>query len=277
MKQMEEKKMRMVIYHANCRDGFAAAWAAWKKFGDHDTVYVAASHGENPSERSVAGSEVLFLDFSYPREKMIAMHSVAKSLIVLDHHKTAAADLAGLPFATFDMNRSGAGMAWDTLHPNVERPWIISYVEDRDLWRFKLPHSKQINAWIGACKMDNFHDMTVLANAGPNDAAHAGACVLAYVDSYISDMAQHARHVDFEGHRIPVVNAPFVSISELLGSLAESAPFSLGWFQRGDGMYAYSLRSRGPGGVDVSEIAKRYGGGGHKNAAGFQSKTMLPL
>ena len=82
-------------------------------------------------------------------------------------------------------------------------------------------------------------------------------------------MVEQARIIDFEGARVPIVNAPYINISELVGKLAETAPFALGWFQRADGLYAYSLRSRGPDGVDVSEIAKKYGGGGHRNSAGF--------
>lgn len=269
-------KSRLVIYHGDCRDGFTAAWAAWKKFGDEDTEYVAAKHGETTIP-IVKERDVYFLDFAIPRASTIFLHDVARSLIVLDHHKTAAADLAGLPYATFDMDRSGAGIAWDVLHPGVKRPWLINYVEDRDLWRFKLPESKEINAWVGAAPSRTFADWDVLERGGTHHAANNGRAVLAYIDGYVLDMAKHAIVVDFDGYKVPVVNAPFAAISELLGHLAESAPFALGWFQRGDGMYQYSLRSRGPDGVDVSEVAKRYGGGGHRNAAGFQLQTPLCL
>ena len=67
-------------------------------------------------------------------------------------------------------------------------------------------------------------------------------------------MAEQARTVEVEGQKVPMVNAPYICISELVGKLAESAPFAVGWFQRSDGLYAYSLRSRGPDGVDVSEM-----------------------
>lgn len=269
-------KSRLVIYHADCRDGFTAAWAAWRKFGDEDTEYVAQRHGL-PLIQCVADREVFVLDFAFPRENTIAMHKVAKSYVVIDHHKTNAEELSGIAYATFDMNRSGAGMAWDTFHPGAPRPWLVDYVEDRDLWRFKLPESKEINAWISVVPTNNFHQWDTLLNGGTHHAVNNGRAVLAYIDNYVSDMAKHARLADFEGYKIPIVNAPFVAISELLGHLAKTAPFSLGWSQCGDGMYRYSMRSSGPEGVDVADIAKKYGGGGHKNAAGFQSKTMLPL
>lgn len=276
MEKFTNEKSRIVIYHGNCADGFTAAWAAWRKFGDEDTEYVAASHGA-PLIQSVCGREVIFLDFAFPRENMLAIERVAKSLLVLDHHKTAAEDLKDCSFARFDMERSGAGIAWDTFHDGDVRPWIVDYVEDRDLWRFRLKNSKLVNAWIGAQPIGNFQEWDEIERHGVLDAMNRGYGVLAYIDSYVRDMAAHARVIEFSGHKIPIVNASPVSISELLGKLAETAPFSLGWFQRGDGMYQYSLRSRGPDGVDVSEIAKRHGGGGHRNAAGFQSKTLLAV
>lgn len=276
MEKFTNEKSRIVIYHGNCADGFTAAWAAWRKFGNEDTEYVAAFHGA-PLVQNVCGREVIFLDFAFPRENMLAIERVAKSLLVLDHHKTAANDLKDCAFAKFDMERSGAGIAWDTFHDGYDRPWIVDYVEDRDLWRFHLSNSKLVNAWISAQRVGNFLEWDEIEFHGVLKAMDKGYGVLAYIDTYVREMAEHARVIEFDGHRVPVVNAPFSSISELLGSLAEKAPFALGWFQRGDGMYQYSLRSRGPDGIDVSEIAKRHGGGGHKNAAGFQSKTMLAL
>jgi uncharacterized protein len=258
---------RLVIYHANCIDGFTAAWAAWRKFGNEDTEYLAASYGDAPPD--VIGRDVYIVDFSYPRDVMLSLYERANSLLVLDHHVTAQKALEGLSCAIFDMNRSGAGLAWDVLNPEAPRPWLVDYVEDRDLWRFARRHSKAVNAWISACRRDSFRDWDALWDLGPGRAAENGAAVLAFVDRYVSEMAAQARTIDFAGHRVPIVNAPYINISELVGHLAESAPFAVGWFQRGDGLYACSLRSRGPDGVDVSEIAKRFGGGGHRNSAGF--------
>ena len=134
-----------------------------------------------------------------------------------------------------------------------------------------------MNAWIGAVKRNSFEDWDRLNETPLPDVISKGEAVLAFVDRYVSEMVAQARVVDFEGVRIPVVNAPYINISELVGKLAESAPFALGWFQRADGLYAYSLRSRGADGVDVSEIAKKYGGGGHRNSAGFALAERLAL
>lgn len=257
---------RTVIFHGfGCADGFCAAWAAWKKFGTEETEYVAGIYGELPPD--VTDREVYILDFSYPREQLLGMANKAKSLIVLDHHLKAKDDLVGLPFAKFDMERSGAGLAWDELH-GTSRPWIVRYVEDRDLWRFALPDSKAVNAWIGLTDR-TFEAWEELREMGVTEAANRGRGVLAGIDHYVRETAKLARVVEFEGFSVPMVNVPYVHISEVVGHLAENAPFAIGWFQDSRGAYKYSLRSRGAGGEDVNAIAKKFGGGGHRNAAGF--------
>jgi hypothetical protein len=257
---------QVVIYHANCIDGFTAAWCCWRRFGAA-AEYVPAKHGDPPPD--VAGKDVVIVDFSYPRETLIEMYAAAKTLRVLDHHKTAEADLAGLHFCTFDMNFSGAGLAQTEFSNGYLSP-LVAYVQDRDLWRFQLAKSKEINAWIGSLE-HSFQEWSradvMLFSAFETCAAH-GEALLRAVDRYCHEMAKQARLVEFAGHgRIPVVNAPYINTSELVGYLAESAKFAVGWFQRGDGKYQYSLRSRGD--FDVSELAKRFGGGGHRQAAGF--------
>ena len=261
---------RLVIYHGKCIDGFTSAWVAWTKWGP-DAEYIGASYGEEPPD--VRGRDVLIVDFSYKRSVLERMAEEARSLRVLDHHKTAEEDLRGLPFCLFDMERSGAGIAWDDLRC-TERPWLVDYVEDRDLWRWELPDSRAVSAYISTVEQ-TFPAWSHLAAMPLSQAAERGAAVVSYIDRYVQEMSAQARWVEFEGHRVPVVNAPYLNTSELVGALAEAAPFAVGWFQRQDGKYQHSLRSRGDGAVDVSEVAKRYGGGGHRNAAGFITEERV--
>ncbi len=265
-----------VIYHANCIDGFTAAWCAWRKYGPN-AEYIPAQHGDPPPD--VAGADVLIVDFSYPRATLLEMHAAAKSLRVLDHHKTAEVDLAGLDFCVFDMDRSGAGLACDDL--GLGRSHLVNYVEDRDLWRWRYTESKEINAWIGSWEQ-GFRAWSLLdidLAAKFDSCREQGAAILRGVERYCREMAKQARHVEFNGYTVPIVNAPYINTSELVGYLAEHpqgdarVPFAVGWFQRGDGKYQYSLRSRGD--YDVSEVAKKYGGGGHKNAAGFTTDELV--
>lgn len=273
---MSKESKKLVIYHANCNDGFCAAWVAWRRYPDAE--FHGANYNQSPPD--VAGRDVLIVDFSYPRNILLQMHKVAASLRVLDHHKTAQADLEGLAFCLFDMNRSGAGLAWDELMESQDglmtklpRPWVVDAVEDRDLWRWTYPSSKELNAAITTWPRDfdfwNAHASDDLKF----EQLQAGRAILRYLDQYTDEMCDRARLVEFEGYVVPSVNVPYKGISEVCGKLAENAIFSIGWAQEKNGKFVYSLRSRGD--FDVSAIAKKYGGGGHKNSAGFNSDRLL--
>lgn len=270
------EKQRLVIYHGNCVDGFCAAWVLCREFGG-EADYFAAHHGQEPPP--VAGKHVYLVDFSYPRETLLRIASEANSVLVLDHHLTAQKDLSGLEAPNleiiFDMERSGAGLARDRFEPELES-WLVDYVQDRDLWRFALPDSEAVNAYIGTLKQTFEAYQRAHEELTATDAARLGRGAYAYKAHYVEQMRKQARRVRFAGHDdIPIVNAPYVGTSELVGALSETALFAVGWFQRSDGKIAFSLRSRGE--FDVSALAERFGGGGHKNAAGFQLGSLEQL
>ena len=125
--------MTDVWYHANCADGFGAAWSAWKILGD-EANYQPVRHGD-PIPEVHSAMRLAIVDFAYRRDQLLEIAEKVDTLIVLDHHRSAAKDLDGLDFARFDLNKSGARMAWEYWHPGVELPDLLAYVEDRDLWR----------------------------------------------------------------------------------------------------------------------------------------------
>lgn len=261
----------LVLYHGACRDGFCAAWCMWRRMPGSE--FVPVMYGQSPPD--VADRDVVLLDFSYPRAVLATMADACRSMVILDHHKTAAEDLLGFAHprvrVTFDMERSGAGISWDTFF-GTPRPWIVDYVEDRDLWRHKLPDGPAVNAYLSTLRYD-FEHWYQASRMDLAEAAKLGQVVEDKIRHYVTEVSRNARRITFEGFNVPIVNAPQVDISELVGFLSSGEPFAIGWWQRSDGMFSYSLRSRGD--LDVAELAKRHGGGGHKNAAGFQSAVLL--
>ena len=195
---MIEKKM-MVLYHAECVDGFTAAWVARGLYLERDVEYIPVKYFEPPPD--VTGKEVLILDFSYPRGVLEEMYAKAAKLLVLDHHATAQEALAGLPYAEFDMERSGAGMTWDRLYASsrgVKRKWLVDYVEDRDLWRFKLPGSKEVSAYLSSQPM-TFESWSRISEMDVNLVAELGTVLLASIDESVRALAKNARTIDFCG------------------------------------------------------------------------------
>lgn len=262
----------LVIYHGDCLDGFCAAWQAWRKFGD-TAEYYPGLYGKEPPD--VTGKEVYIVDFSYKYKPTMDMIAVAKSYVVLDHHVSAERELNLVHYEPeqnvsiiFDMNRSGAGLARDYFQPGLDC-WIVDYTQDRDLWKFELPDSKVINSYLATLDYDFEAYERTFQTISREEAVVLGAGADAYKNMYVARMRAHARKMNFAGYdNIPVVNAPFVGTSELVGALAEDALFAVGWYQRVDGKVIYSLRSKH--GFDVSALAQQFGGGGHAAAAGFQ-------
>ena len=289
-------KPDICIYHAPCADGFTAAWAVWRAFPDcrfHPGVY-----GEAPPD--VTGLNVVLVDFSYKRPVLEEMSKSAKSITVLDHHKTAQADLETFAIfnpvsiddidliveatqpglgnirAVFDMNRSGAQIAWDFFHPLIgSRPALVDYVADRDLWNFRLPESRAIAAWVFSYPY-SFPTWDELAWQVGNEsyfrgAADQGNAIERKHGKDITELLKATRRtMVIGGVSVPVANLPYTMASDAAGEMAKEAPFAACYFDRNDGQRIFSLRSRGAAGADVSAIAASYGGGGHKNAAGFQ-------
>lgn len=281
---MPESMRPLVLYHADCADGFCAAWVAHRKFGE-DADYLPVQYGQEPP--AVTGRRVIILDFSYKRDVLQRMADAAWSIIVLDHHKTAKEELAGFPpikdgvddcweghncFVRFDMEKSGGRLAWEYFNPGMPSPWLVDYTEDRDLWRWKLWRSRDVSAALASHPRE-FGLWEKFSSFEPGDVEFSkfvsdGAAILRYQSQVVAAQCKNAHEIEIDGHKVLAVNAT-VLISEIAGSLAEGRPFGATYFIRADGKAVWSLRSR-EGGVDVSEIARRHGGGGHAQAAGFE-------
>lgn len=283
----------VVLHHGGgCQDGFAAAWCAWHYFGEQ-AEYIPVNYGQSLPD-AVDGNAVTLLDFSYKAGAMRELADRALSLVVLDHHASAANDLkvlhgyTGKVSVTFDLERSGCRLAWDHFFPDKPAPWFIDYAQDRDLWQWKLPFSKEINAamasyphdfklWDRWAGVNNpveqiAHKFTRGTDFGEDlirDMIREGTAILRYQQQMADAACKNAVEIELDGHKVLSTNATML-ISEIGQKLCKDRPFSATYFIRSsDGKKIWSLRSE-DGGLNVSEIAKRHGGGGHPHAAGYQ-------
>lgn len=264
--------MNLIIYHANCWDGLCAAWICRKALGP-DCEFIQCQYGDTPP--NVDNKDVYIVDFSFKREILENIYARANSVLVLDHHKTAEEELKGLPYCKFDMGKSGARLAWENFYPEKESSWLINYIEDRDLWAWKLLDSKILNAAIRSYPMtfDILDELEQLNGYKAQDRLKdEGAAILRAQQQIIYGLVANASEVIIEGYKVLIVNATCY-ISEVAGALAKNRPFGVVWFETNDGKRVYSLRSDNDG-VDVSKIAKLHGGGGHAKAAGFSIPSL---
>jgi len=265
MSTLEPSNIDLVIYHKGCTDGFGSAWAAWKLLGDR-AEYHAAKYGESPPD--VKGKNVVVLDFSYDNATTKKLIQEAKGFLVIDHHKSAMVELHDVSCTHFDMTHSGAMLAWKFFHPGKEPPRLIKFIEDRDLWKWEIPYSKEFSAAFDMVKF-NFEDFDkYLDDSAVDDAQEQGAYILAYSKTVISKIAKKASLRKLGGKDVLVVNSPHW-MSEIGAALAPKCDFAVIWYYDHDTRQVkISLRAHHDD-SDVSEVAKRWGGGGHRKAAGF--------
>lgn len=270
------QKKTLCIYHGNCMDGFGAAWAVHHALDERVDFYKGI-HQQPPPD--VSGRDVLLVDFSYKKTVLENMLQTAASITILDHHISAAKDLSALLadgdiHGLFDMNRSGAMLTWSWFFPQQSAPQLIEHIQDRDLWLFKIDGSRQVNAALSSYPFDftlwdklmanKNHELELLRRDGEAIERKVQKDVAMLIEAGV-------RHMVIGGYNVPVINASSAYVSDAGNILSQGEPFAACYWDHPDGR-SFSLRSRdddGVYGVNVADVAKKYGGGGHKHAAGF--------
>lgn len=294
----------LIIFHYACDDGFAAAYIT--KFFTGGELCHGVYQRDPPDVR---GRDVIFVDFCYKPDVMQRVITNARTVLVLDHHKTALEDCASLfqicpptykaardlglfhkpgqASAIFDMKRSGAGIAWDFFSNGAPRPMWVDYVEDRDLWLKKLPNGDEFTIALRSYPQDLvvWNDLlpirpldvpppeTPALGEPPVDPVQRligqGVGIQRYYRMRVDELKASGYLATMGNYVCFVANAPYFAASEVAGELAlhPEAQFGAAYFEVSAGRWQYSLRARDD--FDVSTVAKIYGGGGHKAAAGF--------
>lgn len=276
---------KLCIYHGNCADGFGAAWVVACALGGERFVDFHAGVYQTPPP-DVRYRDVILVDFSYKRPVLLEMAAAARSILIIDHHKTAAADLVDLPsnvHTVFDMEHSGAMLAWMHFFPGEQPPTLLEHIEDRDLWKFKLPKTREIQAAIFSYPYDmELWDrlMHCVDEEGveydPENfmekLAQEGEAIERKHFKDIEELLKVVtRSMQIGGYKMQVANLPHIFSSDAGHTLAiENTEVGIGacYWDTPEGRI-FSLRSTEEG-ADVSAIAKQYGGGGHAHAAGFK-------
>ena len=308
----------LVMYHADCADGFGAAFAAWTVLRD-GAEYLPVRYGEDLPLEAVSGRTVYVLDFSFAKPAMGALFDAADRVAWLDHHKTAF-EMWDIPthvpwneclagkHVTLDNAKSGAYIAWEFFHPGAEVPMFIKHIDDYDRWQFKIEGTKEFNKalwsyapwsfeqWDGILDLRDAVAVEQMIDEGrPILRAHAQnvrgvvenasrpcsivPATISSADSYKSPWVwwHDDENGDICGVNGLAAHCPSHLTSDVGHELAtQSGTFGLCWYLPKDGSKAHcSLRSNGD--YDVSAIAKVFGGGGHRNAAGFEIEIDMLL
>lgn len=270
----------LVIYHGKCIDGFSGAWCFNRVFGD-SMEYHPGVYQHTPPD--VYDRDVYLVDFSYKREVVLEMLGLARTVTLIDHHKSALDDLwdlgaSGLVTKHSSLEKSGAVLAWEYLQQALGRkekmPEMLLHVQDRDLWHFKLEGTRELSEFMFSQEYDFkvWDKIMSMTKHERNKAMTAGALV---VQKHFKDLnellSQLRRTMVIGGVETPVACLPYMMASDGGGMMALTAPFAATYYDTAKHR-CFSLRSNATNvnHADVSSIAAQYGGGGHKHAAGFK-------
>jgi len=270
-------KDTVILYHANCSDGFGGAWAAYKKFGNK-AEYIPVRH-QTPPPKGLKNRIIYMIDFTFPMEITKKLIADNKQVTSIDHHATSEEATRITKDYLFSNDNSGSVLAWKYFHGDKPVPQMLKYMEDMDLWKFKVPYTKEVFAY------HNLYDFTFkiwdklakdLENTEKRKAIiQQGKLILAYEDKVIEKLVnENAELVEFAGYKVLAVNSP--NFHSQIGNLLalKKSPFGIVWRAKA-GLWLISLR--GIGKVHLGEIAGKYGGGGHKNAAAFKMSQAEKL
>lgn len=268
-------KKPLVIYHANCADGFSAAWCFWNKYGDEFEYYPGVYSAPIPD---VVDRDVYLVDFSYKRdvvEKKII--PFARRVVLLDHHTSALTDLAeliGLDQVHCTLNKSGARIAWEFVNGNEEPPIVLQHIEDRDLWLFKMKGSKEISEVVFSYEytFDNWDRlMSIREEEIPAVIERGSAIQKKHMKDVHELLVACKRKFIINGMFVPTANMPYMMASDAGMIMSATSCFAATYYDTEEHR-VFSLRSNPayPQWGDVSIVAAKYGGGGHKHAAGFR-------
>ena len=261
----------VVYYHAECPDGFGSAWSFYVKYGD-TIEYIPYRYGDEIG--GCKGKHIYFVDCSTDRETLLRINEESDSVTVLDHHISAFNKIGDLDFCHFNMNNSGCVLAWKYLFPNEEVLILLQYIQDRDLWSWKLDSAKEVLAIIDsypkAINEWNYLNKILSSPSTFDIAVKSGSEILRYREMIINKLSKNYEEINILGHSGVMINSPVYQ-----GEIADkfdNYEVILVYYKSKDN-YRCSLRTRRDD-IDVSKIAEKFGGGGHKKASGFVTLNM---
>lgn len=275
----------LCIYHKNCADGFAGATVLNRALRSscHIDFYAGVHGGEKPEIKKGQYSTIYFVDFSYDPETILEYSQLAENVVILDHHESAMKSMSDvdLPINVhthFDMDKSGAVITFEYFYIDVLVPLFLEYIQDHDLWKHQLSNSKEVSAGIYSLDF-NFDEWESMIFSYDEEQVienlrKRGEIILSYRQDEIDNMIEKGKYrCMFDGFDVPCINVPHSFASDVGSILSKNEHFAVCWERQSNG-YKISLRSQTGYGMNVADIAKKFGGGGHPNAAGIYLSFM---
>jgi uncharacterized protein len=284
------------IYHKGDLDGQACAAIARAANAEYELV--PAEYGDDLHPLLIGATKAMHLimaDFSLPFEQMLEL-GWKTNLTLIDHHWgiiKQCLDYASkqpLPFTTFlgdeANSKAACELVWEYFFQNQPIPMTIKLLSAWDTWhhdRFPDVGAFQMGAryYLPTIDNPNWRDITHprTPDTVPFDYIRTGTVLQTWMqNSGTSRVKDYGFDITFEGYKTKVVNTTSKGSQMFDEVCDESYVLRMVFCMLPNRIWKFSIYTTRPE-IDVSVIAKKYGGGGHKQAAGFtwDSKTPLPF
>jgi len=285
-----------ILYHSNCLDGTTAAWCYWRIYG-YDATFkpvtystmekVFFSLAESATETDEYGNQFIFLDLNVDRCLQQAIkykkQNGPASILIVDHHVSNNRN-ENIPegvTVVSDLKRSTCNITFHMLNPQEKNiPLLVAYTDDYDMWKNKLPFTFEVSAYLNYCTNKTMEEWdwlnaNYLKSLPTEDSriVREGAYHLERIKKYTRRVTSNINYVKILNEIVPAVKAykhKSEVCTELKKLFGDAFPFYAAYSPSGrkNGQVHISLRSASPN-VDVSAIASKYGGGGHRTASAF--------
>lgn len=270
---MNLEKITKVMYHKNCHDGLASAAIFYEKNNKID--YYAYQHGDDIP--IFLDETVLILDVSLPKQKLFDL--MERNIVyIVDHHlptEELVPIIKSPHFIHYDKTQCGALNLWYLLYPESPPPIILTYVNDRDLWLNQLPNYQEVfdGLTLENKTVSNWNKILFKSDAMYFQVLiEKGSILRKKIKSDIDYLVTKAyiRKYNFNGINYDVIYCNSSLLQSDLGNYLVKK-FSVDFA----GIYHYNgtnnktiFSLRGDDKINLCDVAKIYGGGGHYNASG---------
>jgi len=313
----------LCFYHSPCNDGSASAAALRYRLqhadhlgGDYDIRFCPLGFNtewDEPLPETYLENEVLakhtvreiyFVDISvsptkfHQIEDYLERHGRLRGgrphVVCIDHHETARRNVDELgtfcdeTYIRIGPGLSGATLVWQYFNErfgeSLETPELLRYVADQDIWEWKLPDSREINAALNTLDghVDDMDQELYRYLKSPEvwrrERTAEGVGIIRMVDAQVRKSLQHTIDISVGETTLRIVNASSFSseTGNYLCNHSDAAPHVLAviYSIQEDWSVRCSVRTIDGAKINAREFAERYGGGGHNNASGCRFSTF---
>lgn len=298
-KKLNKNKIDVIFYHGGCFDGFGSAYIIWSYFKKNmskefaDNLKYIGCKFLNPIDTlnetilsTASNNNIIMCDFSYRLSELLKIIVLSKTFLIIDHHKTAQTDLSYIypELKIFDMKKSGVGITWEYFYDNSQSiPKFLDHIQDRDIWANQLANTNEFVTYFYQQEMNFDLWDTYLQPENVDSAIAKGSAWIEYQNIMIDRIMRKASYIiqEIDGEPRIVVYSNSTDLKSDIGNKLFNkipiADFSVVWdYDIWKNQTVISLRSTNDR-LDVSVIAKKFGGGGHRNASGLAYEGCQPI